>query len=63
MPQSKSPSLRILGLYRTDEEVMAALDRFRADSRVNRLPICIGRCLKRGILGLALSRAMHAYVV
>jgi hypothetical protein len=63
VPQSKCPSLRILGLYRTDEEVLAALERFRADERTRRLPICIGRCHRRGILGLSLSRAMHAYVV
>jgi hypothetical protein len=63
VPQTRSPSIRILGLYETDEDVLAAIARLREDARVNRLPILIGSCAKRGIVGLSLSRSMHAYVV
>lgn len=63
MPQAKSPSLRILGLYSSDEEVISELERLRADVRVNRLPIMIGSCHKRGIVGLSLSRSIHGIVV
>lgn len=63
VPQAKAPCIRILGFFLDDESVMAHLDKLRADSRVNRLPILIGLCNKRGIVGLALSRAMHAPVV
>jgi hypothetical protein len=63
VPQATSPCLRILGLYRDDDDVLAELERLRADPRVNRLPIMIGSCRKRGIVGLSLSRSIHGLVV
>jgi len=43
--------------------VLAELERFRADPRVNRMPILIGSCHKHGVLGISLSRSIHGLVV
>ncbi len=63
VPQAKTPCIRVLGFFTSDEAVLSYLDRLRADTRVNRLPILIGLCNRRGIVGMSLSRAMHANVV